>query len=567
MLSFFGRGSAFSDKHNSAYFVDGKTLVLIDCSMTSFLEVKNAPLDNIEDIVILVTHTHSDHVSGIAMLIDYSVFVSHKKVTVVAPSTEVKKDLLYYFRNIDGCADEWYQLTTVDEVSYSWLVEAIPTKHTPLLEGKCFGYELLINGIKVIYSGDSNTLEPFKPRLNPGSQFYCEVSSNKSGVHIFVDDALPYWAELTKNGVEVYLMHLDDEVRISDKIKGTGIELAPIKSLEVTMNNSDAILNEIFDISNKLYENISKNLDDNHNDIFMTLTELGKTLGQCDRASFWKWDKRNSQLWTTSATGVDKIVIPDNSGLVGKAISSKKVVITNDPYNDPDFNSTVDKATGYVTKSILVLPVADVNGNFLGAYQLINKNDDEGFTDDDVRKLSLGALVCGLALESEVYLDDSHRDRLTKLKNRMGFYYDFSHKYAQYLEDKESTISMFICDIDKFKRVNDTYGHNAGDDVLAFVANLIENACDETQSVYRWGGEEFIMIMPEMTLQDAVNKAEEIRKIIMNSTINADGNEINCTMSFGCRQFDMTKTIEENISVADGHLYTAKESGRNCVIS
>ena len=149
----------------------------------------------------------------------------------------------------------------------------------------------------------------------------------------------------------------------------------------------------------------------------------------------------------------------------------------------------------------------------------------------------------------------------------MGFYYDFSHKYSKYMEDTSSTISMFICDIDKFKSVNDTYGHNAGDDVLAFAASLIEGACSESQSVYRWGGEEFIMIMPDMNLEQAAAKAEEVRLLLMNSTINADGNEIHCTMSFGCRQFDMTKTIEENISVADGHLYTAKESGRNRVIS
>ena len=74
------------------------------------------------------------------------------------------------------------------------------------------------------------------------------------------------------------------------------------------------------------------------------------------------------------------------------------------------------------------------------------------------------------------------------------------------------------------------------------------------------------MMMPETGLSEAVEKAESIRKKIMDSSINADGNVISVTMSFGCRLFDDALTIEENISKADEHLYTAKESGRNCVI-
>ena len=126
-------------------------------------------------------------------------------------------------------------------------------------------------------------------------------------------------------------------------------------------------------------------------------------------------------------------------------------------------------------------------------------------------------------------------------------------------------MSVFICDIDKFKRVNDTYGHNAGDDVLAFTAHLIESACGEDQNVYRWGGEEFVMVMPDTDLDGAAAKAEEIRVKLMESSIEADGNVINCTMSFGCTLFDPQKSIEENISTADERLYTAKETGRNKV--
>ncbi len=332
------------------------------------------------------------------------------------------------------------------------------------------------------------------------------------------------------------------------------------------MQENERVLTDIFDISDKLYREMCSNKENDHATLFSYLTELGRTMTDSDRASFWKWDRRRNELWTTSATGVDRIVIPDNTGLVGKALKEQRVVVTNDPYNDPDFNSAVDKKTGYVTKSVLVMPVANIYGDFIGAFQIINKNNDQGFDEvEDVRRLSLAALICGIALESETFLEDSHHDKLTKQKNRMGFYSDFSRRYSKVL-DEGRPISLYISDIDKFKRVNDTYGHNAGDVVLSTVAQTMAKACSDNEVVYRWGGEEFIMIMVDSTLEQCVAKAEEIRQTIMETPCDSEGTIINVTMSFGCVQFDREKSIEDNISVADGFLYTAKESGRNRVI-
>ena len=177
----------------------------------------------------------------------------------------------------------------------------------------------------------------------------------------------------------------------------------------------------------------------------------------------------------------------------------------------------------------------------------------------------MAALICGLALESESFLEESHHDRLTKLKNRMGFYHDFSKKYNACLQE-DRPLSMFISDIDKFKRVNDTYGHNAGDDVLAFTANLIESFVPEDGGLYRWGGEEFIMLMPDTDLKGAAEMAEKVRAKLQDTPCNAQGNILNLTMSFGCHQFDKELSIEDNVSKADEHLYTAKETGRNKVV-
>lgn len=563
MLKFLGRGSAFADEHNSAFFMSGHDMILIDCSMNAFHKIKKMDLSQVQNIYILVTHTHGDHISGIAMLIDFEYFIKHIPVTVIAPSETVADNLKWYLRNIEGCGDSWYAMILASSIKADWFRCAVPTKHTDELDGKCFGYVLKVDGKNVVYTGDTRTLEPFEQYITAGSTLYMEISAHKSNVHLYAPDVLDYIKDTISKGVEVYLMHLDDEKKISELTKDTRAKFAPLYSA------SDDVLGEIFNITDKLYKEMCSNKENDHATLFNYITELGKTIVGSDRASFWKWDKSRNELWTTSATGVDKIVIPDNTGLVGKSLKLGEVVVTNDPYNDPDFNSAVDKKTGYVTKSILVLPVADVYGKFIGAFQLINKLGDDGKFDpvEDSRKLSLPALICGIALESETFLEDSHHDKLTRLKNRMGFYSDFSRRFNKYLgSDAEGTLSMFICDIDKFKRVNDTYGHNAGDEVLAFTADLIRQACTESDSAYRWGGEEFIMLMADTTLEEAVAKAENLRKTVEASQFPADGTKIHCTLSFGCATFDKNKTIEENVSVADGRLYTAKETGRNRVI-
>lgn len=338
---------------------------------------------------------------------------------------------------------------------------------------------------------------------------------------------------------------------------------------ELTQEEKKDLLEEIYKIGEKLYAQMGKDTEEGHMEVFNCLTELGRTLIGADRASFWKWDKQKHELWTASATNVDKIVIPDDKGLVGKALKEKRVVITNSPYSDPDFNSEVDKQTGYLTMSVMVMPVADISGEYIGAFQIINKLGADGFdAEQDIRRLSLAAFVCGVALESETFYKESHYDKVTGLRNRMGFYSDFAHKYSVYLKPSNiKPLSMFICDLDKFKKINDDYGHNAGDAALGFVAKLISSHARESDTVYRWGGDEFIMLMGNTPLEECAEIAETIRAEIRDTQFFASGIPVNLSLSFGCIKYDIDKTIDENIAAADDNLFVAKDSGRNTVYS
>ena len=107
----------------------------------------------------------------------------------------------------------------------------------------------------------------------------------------------------------------------------------------------------------------------------LLLTELGRTLANSERASFWYWDKAKKQYWTLVALDSPRIVVPEGSGIVGASISGNETILINNPYEDPRFNPEVDRETGYQTRSILCIPVTNSRGEVIGAYQAINKTE------------------------------------------------------------------------------------------------------------------------------------------------------------------------------------------------
>ena len=112
-------------------------------------------------------------------------------MTIVAPSAEVRDDLLLLLMRIEGCEQEWFDIITADELNKKWFVAAVPIIHVKPLDGRCFGYHLNIHGNNVVYTGDTATLEPFKPLLKRGSFLYTEAAYYKSAVHLHLKEMLP----------------------------------------------------------------------------------------------------------------------------------------------------------------------------------------------------------------------------------------------------------------------------------------------------------------------------------------------------------------------------------------
>lgn len=299
------------------------------------------------------------------------------------------------------------------------------------------------------------------------------------------------------------------------------------------------------------------------------LTDLGKTLVNSDRASLWYYDVKKGQYWTLAASGSERIVVPEGSGIIGATISNKEVIVMNDAYKDERFNPDVDKETGYVTKSILCMPVTNEKGQVIGAFQAINKLGENGeaasFDEKDIKRLAMVAAYCNKTLESHLLYEAAQVDQLTGLKNRRGF---FEYYGEQVREDNDNCpTAVIICDIDFFKRVNDTYGHNAGDVVLMHVADILQRNVLKDDEVVRWGGEEFVILLSKRSVSEAVDFAENIRRQVEQSICEFGGETIKVTMSFGVAPLLMERSSDENIREADERLYQAKESGRNRVVS
>lgn len=297
------------------------------------------------------------------------------------------------------------------------------------------------------------------------------------------------------------------------------------------------------------------------------LTDLGRVLAHSERASFWYWDAKHKQYWTLAAVGSDKITVPEGSGIIDASIQNKETIVINDPYQDERFNPAVDKQTGFVTKSILCMPVTNAKGKVIGAYQAINKLNADGtagtFDEKDKKHLTLAAVYCGKTLESYLLDTEIRIDPLTGLTNRRGFY-EF---YEETVSDPQNgTASIIMCDIDFFKKVNDTYGHNAGDAVLQRIAAVLQEHVTSEDEAVRWGGEEFILMCMDCPLVKAQEIAEHIREIVEHMSIEFEEHHIAVTMSFGVYQLDGDQTMDQNVKQADERLYQAKTTGRNRVV-
>jgi len=219
-------------------------------------------------------------------------------------------------------------------------------------------------------------------------------------------------------------------------------------------------------------------------------------------------------------------------------------------------------------KSHLTLPLT-VEGEILGCIS-INSDQSNAFDAQDLQFFSVIGYQMAATLKHFQRFSSIKNiaiyDTLTGLHNRRYFEERLGIE-AQKSFYSGTPLSLVMVDIDHFKKVNDTFGHTEGDQVLCKTSSLLKNSVRKKDTVARYGGEEFILILPEAGLEASFVIAERIRRLVENTLFELGRAQINITISMGISNFPShrAKSKEELVKMADQALYDAKRGGRNKV--
>ncbi|QOY55639.1 diguanylate cyclase [Candidatus Sulfurimonas marisnigri] len=182
--------------------------------------------------------------------------------------------------------------------------------------------------------------------------------------------------------------------------------------------------------------------------------------------------------------------------------------------------------------------------------------------DNNIHFLSIISDITHKIKEHDRLKQFAYVDALTGIYNRRKFDELLEVEYSRAKRYKRNLSALFF-DIDHFKKVNDNFGHDIGDDVLKMMAHLVKSNIRETDFFARWGGEEFIVLLPETSLEDALTIAEHIRSGIESKMFEIVGK---ITVSIGVSKIKEKERIETFIKRLDNALYKAKHEGRNKVV-
>ena len=324
-----------------------------------------------------------------------------------------------------------------------------------------------------------------------------------------------------------------------------------------------------------------------------------------ERSSLFLIDGDKGEMWAKIAQGVDVVEIrfPVGVGIAGTVGKTGEIINIPDAYADPRFNPEFDKKTGYRTRSILCVPLQNIVGEVIGAIQVLNKKAGRFGKDDEALLTALAAQASvaidnadlykklnelNLSLESKVkertselvranerlsalnreLAEISITDSLTQVFNRQ-YFMDRIKQEVKRSYRYGTHVSLLMLDIDYFKKVNDTYGHQAGDSVLAGVAGLIKDGLRDTDLFARYGGEEFCLLAMAMDQAGAELLAERLRKKVESAEFVTGGNKLKVTVSIGVSAWvpEIKENFEELVRRADSALYSAKQQGRNRICS
>ncbi len=262
--------------------------------------------------------------------------------------------------------------------------------------------------------------------------------------------------------------------------------------------------------------------------------------------------KRRVTIWSR---GAEKVFMAKRGDVLGELWSKQVINYSAKGLETSVFDLAISSAQpqmmsvqvkttrGNVESDVHAIPVYDHQGNFRGSCEIIQQVNSSRRGSEQFQELQLAAT----------------RDPLTSLANRTELEARLKKVHEASDEPGGTPFSVIFLDIDHFKLINDENSHQVGDQVLVDVAHLLEDEVYSGEIVARYGGEEFVIVCPETMLNDAVQRADRLRRAIQTAT----PGDLRVTASFGVAQFEDRDTIDSVLKRADEAMFDAKRGGRN----
>jgi diguanylate cyclase (GGDEF)-like protein len=254
--------------------------------------------------------------------------------------------------------------------------------------------------------------------------------------------------------------------------------------------------------------------------------------------------------------------MPRGVGIVGHVAETGQMLFVPDAQSDHRFDPNVDQRTGFSTRSLVCVPLT-IRDRVVGVIEVVNVADVHHFQTEEAPFLRILADYGAIAIENSQYV--SRIEQLTLTDEYTGL------RNARYLhdaldgliEDARATgapLSVAFADLDNFKRIVDTYGHLMGSQVLREVGNVMSEALDASDTLVKYGGDEFVVLMPGKGTADARNELDRVRRAVADAQfLQTDPTPVHVTASFGVATFPRDAATKKNLLLrADNAMYEAK---------
>jgi len=252
------------------------------------------------------------------------------------------------------------------------------------------------------------------------------------------------------------------------------------------------------------------------------------------------------------------------------AVRSKELILVGniDTHRKPIIRKSQRAfVENYKTNNCVIAPLI-CQDRVVGVLNLADKMEGDNFGREDIALIELFSQLVGASIGNiklfEKIQHQATTDGLTGLVNHRTFY-EILEKELWRSRRYGGQISLIMVDIDNLKKINDAYGHRAGDKVIKEISRRIKECVRQIDITARYGGDEFAVILPNTSLADAVVAAERMLDTVSNSPITWKKEQITLSISVGLGQYDVETSPEDITSRSDEALYTAKQAGKNTV--